>query len=276
MRTRRRVRGSRVASVLAIAILGCVASCGWLVYPAPATDDRPLPAGARVLDLVASDGVPVHAIWLASDAVVRGDSTVAAPDSSRVIVYFHGNGNVAGDALGLARRVNDRGAAMLLAEYRGYGRSHEGSPSEDGLYRDADAVLAFLRGEGIGPERTVLWGYSLGSGIATEMAVRGQAARLVLQAPFTSITGVGEARFPWAPVRLLIWDRYDNLGKAPRVTVPTLVVHGEDDEIVPFEMGATLAKTIPNADLLAVPGLTHGGGKEFAWVLDRILDFALG
>ncbi len=241
-----------------------------MVYPAPEADTRPLPAGARVLELVASDAVPVHAIWLAADAA---DSRERDP---RVIVYFHGNGNVAGDALGLARRVNEHGVAMLLAEYRGYGRSRDGSPSEDGLYRDAEAALAFLRSEGIGPERTVLWGFSLGSGVAVEMAIRGHASRLVLQAPYTSIVAVGEAHFPWAPVGLLIGDRFDNLTKAPLVAVPTLVVHGEADETVPFEMGAALANAIPNAELVAVPGLGHGGGKGFAWVLDRILDFAVG
>lgn len=262
-------RLAALGATLAIVVAAGAGGCGWLIYPAPQTDARPLPADAQVVERVASDGVPVHAIWIADDT-----NSVAA--RAPAIVYFHGNGNVAGDALGLARRARERGAAMLLAEYRGYGRSREGSPCEEGLYRDAEAVLAFLRDQGFGPERTVLWGYSLGSGVATEMALRGHASRLVLQAPFTSIPAMGSARFPWAPVRLLIGDRYDNLAKAERIRVPTLVVHGDADEIVPFAMGVELAKAIRGAELLAVPELTHGGGPEFAWVLDRILDFALG
>lgn len=255
-----------VALGLALALGAALSGCNSLIYPAPQRDTTAVPDDVRVLSLVASDGVPVHAL-----ACTGADA--AAP----VIVYFHGNGNVAGDALGLARYVTQHGPSMLLVEYRGYGASVEaGTPSEDGLYADAEAALAYLRREGIADQRVVLWGYSLGSGVAAEMAVRGHGARLVLQAPFTSIVAVGEARFPWAPVSWVLSDRFDTASKAARIALPTLIVHGEDDEIVPFEMGKTLATTIPGATLVPVPGMTHSGGKQFRWVLDRILAFAAG
>lgn len=261
----RAARGARARSLVLVALLaGAATGCNALIYPAPARDANPVPEDVRVLSIEAADGARVHALACAG-------RDPAAP----VIVYFHGNGNVAGDALGLARYVTQHGPSMVLVEYRGYGASVEaGVPSEDGLYADAEAVLDHLRREAIADERVVLWGYSLGSAVAAEMAVRGHGTRLVLQAPFTSIVAVGEARFPWAPVSWLLSDRFDTGSKAARIALPTLIIHGEDDEIVPFEMGKTLAATIPRATLLEVPGMSHSGGKGFRWVLDRILAFA--
>lgn len=251
---------------MALALGAALTGCNSLIYPAPQRDTNQVPDDVRVLSLVASDGVPVHALACAG-------ADAAAP----VIVYFHGNGNVVGDGLGLARYVTQHGPSMLLVEYRGYGASVEaGAPSEDGLYADAEAALAYLRREGISDQRVVLWGYSLGSAVAAEMAVRGHGARLVLQAPFTSIVAVGEARVPWAPVSWLLSDRFDTASKSARIAMPTLIVHGEDDEIVPFEMGKTLAAAIPGATLVPVSGMSHSGGKQFRWVLDRIVAFAAG
>lgn len=262
-------RGARRAAARLVVALGlgsALTGCNSLIYPAPERDTNRVPDDVRVLSLVASDGVPVHALACSG-------ADAAAP----VIVYFHGNGNVAGDGLGLARYVTQQGPSMLLVEYRGYGASVDaGTPSEDGLYADAVAALTYLRGEGIADERVVLWGYSLGSAVAAEMAVRGHGARLVLQAPFTSIVAVGEARLPWAPVSWVLSDRFDTASKATRIALPTLIVHGEDDEIVPFEMGKSLAAVIPGATLLPVPGMSHSGGKQFRWVLDRILAFVAG
>ncbi len=239
--------------------------CGWMVYPAPTTDEHAVPADAEELSLTASDGVPVRAVAFPG---ARADAPV--------IVYFHGNGNVIGDVFGLARYVTQRGPSMFLVEYRGYGRSTKGSPCEDGLYRDAEAALAALAARDVPDTRIVLWGYSLGTGVAAEMAARGHAARLVLQAPFTSIPEMGAARVPWAPVKLLIDDRFDTLAKAPSIRLPTLVVHGDEDDVVPFSMGEQVAKAIPHAEFLPVPGMSHAGGAKFHWVLDRIVAFALG
>lgn len=256
----------RAAAALAVMSALALAGCNSLIYPAPQRDGNPVPGDVRALTLVASDGVPVHAL------------ACAGPDADApVIVYFHGNGNVAGDGLPLARYVTQRGPSMLLVEYRGYGASVKaGTPSEDGLYADAEAALVHLAGEGVASERVVLWGYSLGSAVAAEMALRGHGTRLVLQAPFTSVVAVGEARFPWAPVSWLLSDRFDTGSKAARIALPTLIVHGEDDEIVPFEMGKALAGEIPGATLLRVPGMNHAGGKQFRWVLDRVVAFAAG
>jgi fermentation-respiration switch protein FrsA (DUF1100 family) len=217
-----------------------------LVYPAPRTDSAPVPAEARVLTLRAADGVPVHAL----------DFPAAA--GARHVVYFHGNGEVIGDDVWMAQRLHAHGLGVTLVEYRGYGRSSgAGSPTEDGLYADATEVLDDLAARGIGPSRVVLWGASLGTGVATEMARRGRGAALVLVAPYTSIPDMAARVAPWLPVRLLVGDKFDNLAKAPSLTVPAVVVHGTDDEVIPFRMGERIAATLPGARFERVAGGHH-------------------
>lgn len=208
-------------------------------------------AGASVPDfvehrLVAKDGVAVRALELRS--------SVAAP----VVVHFHNNRERAEQTAGVARELAARGLGVVLVEYRGYGGAGDASPSEEGLYADAEAVLAMLSARGVGPSRIVLWGTSLGTGVAAEMARRGRGARLVLVTPYTSIPDLVAAFAPFLPTRLLVPDHFDTLSKASSIAIPTLVVHGDADEIVPFTMGERLAAAIPGAHLLRIPGGRHG------------------
>ena len=196
--------------------------------------------------LVARDGVAVRALEL------RGGG--AAP----VVVHFHNNREVAEQTAGVARELAARGLGVVLAEYRGYGGAGNGSPSEEGLYADAEAVLEMLRARGVGPERIVLWGTSLGTGVAAEMARRGRGGRLVLVTPYTSIPDLIADVVPFLPAGLLVADHFDTLSKASSIAIPTLVVHGDADEIVPFRMGQRLAAAIPGAHLLRIPGGRHG------------------
>ena len=167
---------------------------------------------------------------------------------------------------------------MLLVEYRGYGASRGASPSEEGLYLDAEAALDMLAARGVGPERVVLLGASLGTGVAAEMARRGRASRLVLVAPYTSIPDLVTHAVPFAPASLLVADSLDTLSKADEIRVPTLVVHGDADEIVPFEMGERLSTAIRRAELVRVPNGHHGDlfAPERGAVLEAIARFASG
>ncbi len=234
-----------------------------LVFPAPTTDAGPLAVGARRVELVADDGVAVHAI-------VFDPPDAEAP----VVVQFHGNGEVVGWNQAIGAELRSLGCGAVLVEYRGYGASAGARPSEPGLYADAAAVIRWLSGEGIARERTALWGFSLGTGVAAEMAARGFASRLVLQAPFTSVPDVAARRVPFLPVRLLLRDRFDTLAKTSRIAVPTLVIHGDADPVVPFEMGERVARAIPAARFVAVP---HGGHDyEYGrgrWIYRVIADF---
>lgn len=211
------------------------------------------PPDARVLSATASDGAPVRSVLFG-----RGSDTL--------LVHFHGNSGVAEGASDLARVFAAAGIDVLLVEYRGYGGSSDaGTPNEAGLYADAEAALASA------PEhrRVVLWGTSLGTGIATEMAARGHGDALVLESPFTAIREVPAVILPHAIVAAFVPDRYDSLSKAPKVTMPVLIIHGTDDHVVPFAMGEHLSKVFPHAELLRIAGAGHNDMYEVA--ADRIV-----
>jgi fermentation-respiration switch protein FrsA (DUF1100 family) len=178
--------------------------------------------------LTAADGVTV-ASWFRPPA---------APDRP-MLVFLHGNAGSIADRLSKITAFVDAGWGVLLAGYRGYG-GNPGKPTESGLYADARAALDFLGRHGIAPARLVLYGESLGSGIATEMALGTSAGALILEAPFTSIADMAQRRFPYFPSRWLVLDRFDNAGKIGRVGMPVLVLHGEGDPITPAALGRRL------------------------------------
>ena len=206
----------------------------------------PAPAGAVSRVLTAADGVPVHALEL------------AGPPGAPVVVHFHDNSETAAHPVWIGRALRERGLGVLLVEYRGYGVSRGPSPTEAGLYLDAEAALGWLADHGVPASRVVLWGSSLGTGVAAEMARRGHGGALALVSPYTSIPGLVSDVVPVLPARLLVDDRFDTLAKAPLLRVPTLVIHGDADDVVPFWMGARLAETIPGARLVLVRGGRHG------------------
>jgi len=220
-----------------------------LLYPGAGRADVPAPEDASVLECVAKDGTPVHALELGS-ADKRGDGLYT-------VVYFHGNGEVVGDDVWIARELVRQGFHVVLVEYRGYGRSAGAKPSEAGLYADAEAVLDLLAARGIDAGRIVLWGMSLGTGVAAEMAAHGRGAALVMVAPYTSIPDMATHFVPIFPARLLMADRFETLGKAGRIRVPTLVFHGTKDEVVPFAMGKRVAGAIAGARFVPVDGGHH-------------------
>jgi uncharacterized protein len=247
---RRRSTMMLAASLLGVYVLFCVAArVGYrvLLYPAPPVPPPSPPADAKVLSLQAADGVPVIAIEL------------PPPDArARTVVLFHGNGENMDERLPLAEALHAHGLGVVLAEYRGYGLARDaGRPDEAGLYRDASAVLDGLQREGIGRDRVALLGISLGTGVAVEMAARGRASALVLVSPYTSIPAVAARVLPFLPTQWLCPDKFDTLSKAPGLRVPTLVIHGDSDEVVPFAMGRDVAAAIPGATLRVVAGGHH-------------------
>ena len=137
--------------------------------------------------------------------------------------------------------LGDGGAGLgcLLLDYRGFG-GNPGSPTEEGLYVDGRAGYDWLVSAGHAPERIVLYGESMGSGVATKLASEKAAAAIVLDAPFTSIVDVAAGRYPWLPVSLLVVDRFDSLSRIGDVRIPLLVLHGTDDRVVPFPLGRRL------------------------------------
>lgn len=235
-----------------------------LLFPAPKREPGTLPAeqGFRRLE---RPGAPVVDVL-----------HLPAPEGAPTVVHFHGNGEEIGYLRGLGAELHARGLGFLAVEYPGYG-AMPGSPSERGIYEVAEVALAELRASGVGPESTVLSGRSIGTGVAVEMARRGHGARMVLLSPYTSIVELGQRAMPFLPVRLLMRDRFLSEEKAPGISIPVFIVHGEEDEIIPVEMGRRLGQRFPRATVVTVPGAHHNDldvtGEP---LLSRIATFALG
>lgn len=150
-----------------------------------------------------------------------------------VVLVCHGNAGNISDRLDLASVLLEAGAGVLLFDYRGYGRS-SGKPDEEGTYRDAQAACHWLREKGIAASRIAAYGESLGGGVATELALREPLRGLILQSTFTSVPDLGAELFPWLPVRLLGRIRYDTRSKLSRLTIPVLILHSREDELIRF------------------------------------------
>lgn len=181
------------------------------------------------------------------------------PPGSRTAVFFHGNGEEMADGEEWAQGLQRAGLGVLLVEYPGYGLLKPlGPPSEEKCYAAAEAALGYARETlGVPVERTTLSGHSLGSAVAAEMALRGRGARLVLLSPISSAADVGRDWLWYLPVDLLVRHRFETLKKAPRIAVPTLVVHGRHDEVAKVWMGEKIARALPDARLVVLDDATH-------------------
>ncbi|MEW6510319.1 MAG: alpha/beta hydrolase [Bacteroidota bacterium] len=211
-----------------------------LVY-APDRQIRPLPEDFPLkVERVAvrsDDGV---------NLVGRTYRVVGREDTGMWILYFHGNAGNATRRVRFHAQLVEMGVSVLVAEYRGYGES-EGTPDEQGVYRDADAFYGYLRDTlGVSPERCVIFGSSLGSGVAIDVASRLPAAGLIVEGAFTSISDRGQELYPYIPVRWMARNRFASIEKIGRVTMPKLFIHAADDEIIPIAHGRRLFEEAAN------------------------------
>lgn len=157
----------------------------------------------------------------------------------RIVVMFHGNGGNIAERAGKARNFLGRGYGVYMAEYRGYG-GNAGSPTEEGLYRDARAGLKWLEGQGFSPAQFVIYGESIGTGVAVQMASEIKPNILILEAPFSSAAAVGQANYFWLPVAFLMKDKFDSIAKIGAISPALLIVHGDRDNIVPIRFSRDL------------------------------------
>ena len=224
--------------------------------------------GYKVVETETADGLKLRHLW-------------AAPEHSDTPVFlvFHGNaGNVSHRPDKFAF-LSDSGVGLLLTEYRGFG-GNPGSPDEKGLYADGRSVLDWLADEGIPPSRIVLYGESLGSGVATKMAAELSAQgtpplALVLEAPFTSVPAVAQRRFWWLPAAWLTLDRFDNLSRIADIDTEMLILHGTADRVVPYDMGVALADAAgQRARFLSLEGAGHIELLDFDEAKTALLNLA--
>lgn len=160
------------------------------------------------------------------------------------LLYFHGNGGTLGARADRLAGYRKLGRGFLIMAYRGYSGS-TGSPSEARNVADAKLAYETLRGFGVTPEDIIIYGESIGTGVAVQVAVEKQAAGIVLDAPYTSILDVATRCYPYLPARLFMRDRYDTMAHLPEVKIPLLVIHGEKDDIIPVGMGREVAAKAP-------------------------------
>lgn len=188
------------------------------------------------------------------------------------VLYLHGNdGNISdGYDLGRAGRLHGIGFNVLMIDYRGYGDSTGGKPSEAKVYEDAEAAWHYLLGRrACLPQRTFIYGHSLGGAIAIELAVHHpEAAGLIVESSFTSMMDMARLRYgPYLPVDWLLNQRFDSLGRIARLKVPVLFIHGTSDHNVPYRMSRALYDKAPQPKyLLLVEGGKHENSSRVGWV----------
>jgi abhydrolase domain-containing protein 17 len=181
------------------------------------------------------------------------------PQAEYTLLYNHGNASDLGYVRPLLNQFQDWGFNVFAYDYRGYGTS-DGQPSENNAYQDAAAAYKYLNQNlKIPSQKIIIYGQSLGGGVATDLAVKNPAAGLVLESTFTSVARV------LAPVPFLPFDKFTNLDKLHRVSCPVLVMHGDGDNVVPFQHGKALFAAAAEPKLsLWVPGAGHNDLNDIA------------
>lgn len=215
-------------------------------------------------------GLDYEALSLATPDGERLDAWfVPRPQARGVVLILHGNaGNIAHrmDTIAMFHRL---GYAVLIFDYRGYGRS-SGRPDEAGFYADAQTAWDHLtRQRGVAPGRIVLFGESLGGAVAAWLAVRQRPGALVLASAFTSARELAADLYPWLPTRWLVRMQYDSRAALGQVACPVLVAHSPDDEIIPFRHGQRLFEAAPQPKVFLPLAGGHNDGFIFmreAWV----------
>lgn len=272
---RKRVLSALVAVVV---VVGLVVGLVWwqqrqLIY---FPDSSPVPSadsvidGARDVTLRTEDGLELGA-WFVPPAPARG-----AVDRRTVVLVAPGNAGNRRDRAGFAEDLRRLGFAVLLLDYRGYG-GNPGSPSEDGLLRDAVAAVDALSELGYPPERTLYFGESLGGGVVAALQAEHPPAGIVLRSPFTELADVGAEHYPWLPVRLLLSDRFPVLDHLADSEVPITVVYGDRDSVVPTELSERVADAAPAlVERVVLAGADHNDpvmfGPEVADAVARLAD----
>ena len=159
-----------------------------------------------------------------------------------LLIYFHGNSFHIGDRAYRIQRYIDKNWNVILLSWRGFG-GNKGKPTEKNLYKDGEAVLRWVsENTKFRKDQIIVYGESLGSGVAVELGVRYKFLSIVLEAPFTSISDIASKRYKIFPTKYLVKDRFDNLSKIDKVKSPLLIISGKKDEIVPHKHSICLLK----------------------------------
>ncbi len=243
-----------------------------LIYPVDPTYHTPAEAGlsdaVKEVRLKTPDGVSLIA-WQARPA--PGEPT---------LLYFHGNGGGLIDRAERIKRFTREGLGLFMPAYRGYAGSG-GSPTETALIADAHLAYDRLIAEGLRPEEIVVYGESLGTGVAVQLAASRKVAAVVLDAPYTEIAAIGQQLYPFIPVKLFLKDNFASIDHIGAIKAPLLILHGSRDDTIPPALGKALYAAAPEPkEIHIIEGAGHsdiyafGAMQQLSAFLDMHLHLA--
>ncbi len=180
-------------------------------------------------------------IFIKVDEKIKLKSWIIKKDFEKykTLVIFHGNAGHLSNRIYKLNELYKLNINILLISWRGFS-GNKGSPTEQNLYKDANASIKWLNEQKISNDQIILYGESLGSGVAVEMAKINNFNSIILESPFTSIENTAKIYYPYLPVKLLLKDRYDSISKIKMINTPILIMHGKKDDVVPISMGKEL------------------------------------
>ena len=254
---------------LVIAVGGYLAAMVYTKVNETALVYHPNEYGGRAMVEPAADLKVIPTRVMSSDSIELSTWVIPPADSAPAlglwVLVCHGNaGNI---SLKMrqdwSRALIAEGVGIVSFDYRSYGASDDGPLDEEALYRDAQSVYDWMvHARGIEPSHIVIYGHSLGSGVATHLAAYNEAAGLILEGAYTSVPDVGAARYSWLPIKLLAGERFESLQRIDSIAMPKLMMHASDDQVIPFAFGQQLFAAAPAPKEFVT--LTGGHDRAFA------------
>ena len=182
-------------------------------------------------------------VWIETDENIKLKSWLIKKnlDKYKTLIFFHGNAGNLLNRVHKLNKLNKLDINILIISWRGFS-GNSGKPTEKNLYHDAKLCIKWLNDLGVTNNKIILYGESLGTGVAVELGHKNDFNSIILESPFTSIEKAAKIYYPYLPINLLLKDRYDSIDKIGKITKPVLVMHGMKDDIVPYEMGVELFK----------------------------------
>ena len=162
---------------------------------------------------------------------------------NKTLIFFHGNAGNLNNRIYKINELYNLDINILLVSWRGFS-GNKGKPTEKGLYEDAKSTILWVKKQGVNLEDIILYGESLGTGVATQMAFDFNVAGLILESPYTSMVDAAKLYYPYLPVSFLLKDRYETSKKIDKINIPILIMHGKQDDLVPIEMSYSLFNKI--------------------------------
>jgi fermentation-respiration switch protein FrsA (DUF1100 family) len=180
-------------------------------------------------------------VWIETEKNIKLKSWFIEKDLKKLktILLFHGNAGNLFNRVYKLNELNKLDLNILIISWRGYS-GNKGKPTEKNLYHDAEEAVKWLNSRGVNNKNIILYGESLGTGVAAEIGKRNVFGGIILESPFTSVTKAAKIYYPYLPVNIILKDRYDTIEKIQSISAPILIMHGKQDNIVPQKMGLEL------------------------------------